>query len=157
MERRALVVALALALPLMLYGVPYAYAVTTSSSYQVKTDASIPANSYGEVVATCNTGDYATGGGFVSLNPYHVIIYQSIPQGGPPPNSWDVQVINEFALSSNVDAYVVCQTPITVAGIGVPQFGSFYIAIALGAVVYFMLSRRYARRPGVSPEVGRQI
>jgi len=142
-ERRALVLALALAVPLMLYGIPYVYASTTSSSYEVNTSASIPANSYGDVVAPCNTGDYATGGGFVNGNPYHMIIIQSIPQGGPPPDGWDVQVINQFSLSSDAHAYVVCQTPIVVAGINVPEFGSLYVAIAIGAVVYFLFSRRF--------------
>jgi hypothetical protein len=51
-----------------------------------------------------------------------------------------------------LDAFAICQTPITVAGIGVPEFGSFYVAIALGAVVYFMLSRRLARSPTISPQ-----
>jgi hypothetical protein len=50
----------------------------------------------------------------------------------------------------SVDVWVVCQTPITVAGIGVPEFGSLYVAIALGAVVYFVMSRRLARRPTMS-------
>jgi hypothetical protein len=47
-------------------------------------------------------------------------------------------------------AEVICQTPLTVAGIGVPEFGSLYVAIALGAVVYFVMSRRLARRPTMS-------
>jgi len=44
--------------------------------------------------------------------------------------------------------------PITVAGIGVPEFGSLYIAIALGAVLYFLLARRYSGRPTISAQVG---
>jgi len=47
-------------------------------------------------------------------------------------------------------AQVICQTPINVAGIGVPQFGSLYVAIALGAVLYFLLSKRFAGRPSLS-------
>jgi len=39
MERRALVLALALTLPLALYGVPYAYAATTQSTYIVTSDS----------------------------------------------------------------------------------------------------------------------
>ncbi len=46
-----------------------------------------------------------------------------------------------------------CQTPITVGGIGVPEFSSLYVAIALGAVAYFMLSRHFTRRPMISAEV----
>jgi hypothetical protein len=82
-----------------------------------------------------------------------MIIIQSIAQGGPPPNSWDVQVIDKVLDGSAAGAQVVCQTPIVVAGIGVPQFGSLYVAIALGAVVYFMLSRRFARKPTTSGPV----
>jgi hypothetical protein len=47
---------------------------------------------------------------------------------------------------------IICQTPVTVAGIGVPQFGSLYVAIALGAVAYFLMSRRFARTPTISPK-----
>ena len=47
---------------------------------------------------------------------------------------------------------MVCQTPVTVAGVGVPEFGSLYAAIALGAVAYFMLSRRLTRRPTLSAQ-----
>jgi hypothetical protein len=82
-----------------------------------------------------------------------MIITKSIAQGGPPPNSWDVQVVNQFALGSTAGAQVVCQTPIVVAGIGVPEFGSLYMAIALGALVYFMLSRQFTRRPTISAKV----
>jgi hypothetical protein len=56
-------------------------------------------------------------------------------------------------LVNTVVVDVVCQTPIAaVAGVSVPQFGSLYVAIALGAVAYFMLSRRFARTPTISPE-----
>jgi hypothetical protein len=49
---------------------------------------------------------------------------------------------------------IICQSAVTLpAGIGVPEFGSLYVAIALGAVVYFMMSRRFARRPTMSGQV----
>jgi hypothetical protein len=47
------------------------------------------------------------------------------------------------------EVYAVCQMPIAVGGISVPEFGSLCVAIALGAVAYFMLSRRFARRPTI--------
>jgi hypothetical protein len=47
------------------------------------------------------------------------------------------------------DVWAICMTPVTVAGIGVPEFGSLYAAIALGAVVYFMLSRYSSRKPSL--------
>jgi hypothetical protein len=77
---------------------------------------------------------------------------ESYPTGvGSFPNPPDSTPTGWFVLATGLAGapyvsyvYVVCQTPITVAGIGVPQFGSLYIAIALGAVVYFLLVRRYA-------------
>src|SRR6266550_6695884 len=63
MERRAVILAMALTLPLALYGVPYAYASTTSSTYNVYNGVSV---GFGEtqIFAQCNAGDYVTGGGF---------------------------------------------------------------------------------------------
>jgi hypothetical protein len=65
-----------------------------------------------------------------------------------------VEVFNpdaSFAIAFTAGA--VCQTPITVAGIGVPEFGSLYMAIALGAVAYFLMARRLARSPAVPARV----
>src|SRR6267378_1605501 len=62
MERRAIILALALTLPLALYGVPYAYAVTTSSTYLVH-DSAAATTSTLVVRVHCTTGDYATGSG----------------------------------------------------------------------------------------------
>jgi hypothetical protein len=165
MERRALVVALALMLPLALYGIPYAYAVTTAGqttvvrathTFNYLTDP----NPY-ELLVHCPTGYYATGGGAgQDLDTVDIGISGSLPAiggsvdlGPATPDGW-VAFYNIANPSTNngVDLQVlaVCQAPITVAGIGVPQFGSLYIAIALGAAVYFMLSRRFTRRPTIS-------
>src|SRR5256885_7717002 len=65
LERRALVVALMLAIPLISYGVPYAYAATTSSTYVVENDydhrTTVQRVNYGNNAVLCNSGDYATG------------------------------------------------------------------------------------------------
>src|SRR6267143_1152327 len=152
MERRASVLALALTVPLILYGLPYAYASVTSSSYIISAS-----NGLDYAGAHCNPGDYATGGGARSQSPGVLSVSEhefydfgsglySVGTTGTP-NTW-------FAISTTyVQVWVVCQTPITVAGIGVPQFGSLYVAIALGAAAYFMLSRRFARGPTVSAKV----
>jgi hypothetical protein len=156
MERGALIAALALTLPLALYGIPYAYASVTSSSYTVYHGLSVPGDfASHEIVAYCNSGDYVTGGGYdISVNHQYIQVLNSEPvtsfgQG------WLVTVVNSHGtgFSDGEYAWAVCQTPITVAGIGVPQFGSVYVAIALGAVVYFMLARRFARRPTISAQV----
>ena len=157
MERRALILALGLTLPLVLYGVPYAYALA-SSSYDVFSDHAALPTAFGSGTTACtNPGDYITGGGYQTngaIGPGEVYIYGShptLPDGGPNPSAWIVFWYNFDATRTNgVLVYAVCQTPVTVAGVGVPEFGSLYVAIALGAVAYFMLSRRFARRPTIS-------
>lgn len=143
MQRGALVLALALTLPLVLYAVPYAYAATTSSTYVVS------ATDTGFAVVNCNAGDYATGGGadggssaIIRNKPmfWDGVQYNQISTGQP--NAWLAS-----AGLSPVTVWVICQTPLTVAGVTVPEFGSLYVAIALGAVVYFMLTRRFTRKP----------
>jgi len=162
MERRALVLALALTLPMALYGIPFAYAAATQSTYAVATTRDCVSNSCGFIVPlTCNSpSDYSLQYG---------VYYDSLPSGarvdgaiptnsaGLPvstnevPNGWRINVIS--GQPEKINFAVICQSPVTVAGIGVPQFGSLYVAIALGAVVYFMLSRRFARRPAISAAV----
>jgi len=148
MERRAFVLALALTLPLALYGIPYAYAAQTSSTYKIIHQFSVAPQSEVITGADCHSGDYVTGGGFDTRN---LILIAAEPQSHnslDPPNQYVVDEINPSTVNTNgglVEA--ICQTPITVAGIGVPQFGSLYIAIALGAVLYFLLSKRFAGRP----------
>ena len=155
MERRALVLALALTLPLALYAAPYAYASITSSSYEVTGSSHVDNSSSVSLGVHCRSGDYATGGGVAGSE----WVDNSTPAYWdgtnyffrlPNTNAWWGSVanpdgtVNPFGVGIEVD--VVCQTPITVAGIGVPQFGSLYLAIALGAITYFMMSRRFATR-----------
>ena len=154
---RPLALTLILTLPLGLYFVPYAYAAVTTTSYMV-----FAGNTTGNVVDVhCNAGDYATGGGsfaalnLVNSNPeiydFGTGTYSFATSGTP--NAWHVA-----AGDTNVAAWVVCQTPITVAGIGVPEFGSLYVAIALGALLYFVLSRRFAgKTDGVRANQGAVI
>jgi hypothetical protein len=171
MERRAFVVALALTLPLVLYGIPLAYAAS-SSSYVVRVQTFVPDPStsstlYSHATARCNGLDYATGGGVTAggyppggyqPDPNQQVLRSSPavtanePQTGDQPNSWvgSIFISGSWHFGMVWEVYVVCQTPIAVGGIGVPEFGSLYVAIALGAVVYFMLSRRLARRPSTS-------
>jgi hypothetical protein len=166
MERRALVVALALTLPLALYGIPYAYASTTSSDYVVKGSLTVTFGTPNFINLLCNPGDYALSGGH---NPQytsdgtegpHVAASYPTFRGGEPttgqtPNGWFFEETNSIVgtTSNTGTVWVVCQSPITVAGIGVPQFGSLYVAIALGAVLYFMMARRFAGRPTVPAQV----
>jgi hypothetical protein len=158
MERRALVLALALTLPLALYGVPYAYATVTSTTYVVGTFYTVPASTTATLYdSVCNGGDYATGGGVnAAVGNGNEIVLGSIPTKGDnplgsPPDRWTGIVSNPSGISDEVFVSVVCQTPITVGGVGVPEFGSLYVAIALGALVYFMLARQFARRPSTVP------
>jgi hypothetical protein len=158
METRAIVLAVALTLPLALYGIPYAYALS-SSSYSVFSDSAALPNSFGSATIACtNPSDYVTGGGYQTngaIGPGEVYIYGSHPNlaAGPNPSAWQVFWYNfDVSRTNGVDAYAVCQTPVTVAGVGVPEFGSLYVAIALGALVYFMLSKRFKSTPTISAQ-----
>ena len=150
MERTGKILILALAVPLMFYAVPYAYASVTTSSYMM-----FAGNTLGNIADVhCNAGDYATGGGsfsagaLVNSNPeiYNFGTGTYSPATSGTPNAWHVA-----AADTNVAAWVICQTPVTVAGITVPQFGSLYTAIALAAVLYFALTTlRQRRTPTIS-------
>jgi hypothetical protein len=152
MEKRAIVLALALTLPLALYGIPYAYATITSSAYVISRTIQVPPSGSGPENVKCNTGDYATGvGGYDHLgNKLTVQSLEPIDASGTnifsgTPAGFQFGIgSTETVATDEMNIYVICQTPLTVAGVTVPEFGSLYIAIALGAIVYFALSRQYA-------------
>ncbi len=139
---------LALVAPLLLFSGGYAYAAVTTSSYMVHNFVTIPNDStIHEVDAVCNSGDYAVGGGTnTAVGNLNEVVLGAIPTFGAShsisgtPDRWTAIVRNSGAVSDELDVAVVCQTPVTVAGITVPEFGSLYAAIALAAVVYFGLS-----------------
>jgi hypothetical protein len=147
MNGREKILVLALAIPLLLYCVPYAYATTVSSSYVVSNTFLQLPGTVVEVTATCNTGDYATGGGYETIPAYTVYLSEPAPIGGTgAPDGWTVSRNLGGSESTDLTAYVVCQTPITVGGITVPEFGSLYAAIAIAAIAYFGLSLLKARK-----------
>src|SRR4029077_264105 len=99
MERRALFLTLALALPLALYGVPYAYASISSSDYAVTGTVTVGFGTYNNLLLHCNSGDYAVSGGykpqFLSGGDGYPKVIQSQPtfNGADPttgqtPNGW---------------------------------------------------------------------
>jgi len=157
MERRALVLALALTLPLALYGVPYAYAATTQSTYVVVKQADVGPFSDVLTGVRCSspldsTQHFAVFPPDFSLQDSFTISVRyswlnnsagGDARTGDNPNGWTVALHNPSARDLLVNLQIVCQSPITVAGISVPEFGSLYVAIALGAVAYFALSRQY--------------
>ncbi len=152
MERRALVLALALTLPLVLFCVPYAYALTTQSTYVVLFGDSIPAHGQVLEVVRCSSPTDSTQHFALFLSsPFTLTVIGSSlinsasgeASTGETPNGWAVIVHNPEATPEAVGVQIICQSPITVAGVGVPEFGSLYAAIAIGAVAYFLLARRY--------------
>lgn len=156
-ERNEKIVLLALTVPLVLFSGTYTYAATMSSSYVVVTPGTVPPGSTTSpssliVQANCNGVDYATGGGWNSGNdpPTHPISMPTkggavIFTTGVTPNGWQVAFENTNGISYGVSVYAVCQTPITAAGLTVPEFGSLYVAIALAALLYFGLTVLRAR------------
>jgi hypothetical protein len=160
MERGALVLVLALMLPLGLYGIPYAYAAGTQSTYLVRADVTVgPVSETVTIVKCLNPSDFTLHFEAPPLNTGDTISATWVNSGGGTPSTGDIPNGWRF-LTDNPDhfstidfpVFIACQSPIAVAGIGVPEFGSLYVAIALGAVVYFMLSRRFARRPTILAE-----
>jgi hypothetical protein len=157
-EKRAVVVALALTLPLALYGVPFAYAASTQTTYVVKLNQNVD-REYIQIVKCLSPSDYTQhySVGSNDLNP--VTTYAAILNSngdfagtGDIPNGWYIHIYNNNGFTITFMLQIICQSPITVAGIGVPEFGSLYVAIALGAVIYFMMASRFAGRPTVSAE-----
>ncbi len=149
MEKRAIVLSLALTLPLALYGIPFAYAATNTSTYQVTSPVvTIVAGETTGATAPCNPGDVATGGGFNDLG--GIGLFFGVSHGTDTdtnPTAWEVIAVDNTGHADTFVSYAICQTPVTVAGVTVPEFGSLYIAIALGALVYFALSRQFQKRP----------
>src|SRR5260370_39699295 len=98
MERRAAILAVGLTLPLVLYGIPYAYAATTSSTYGVLQAFSVPPNSAKGVEGACNPGDYVTGGGYSLSFGYqpdlNIRISHALPAQGPNPSGCSTYVTN---------------------------------------------------------------
>jgi len=157
MERRAFVLALALTLPLALYGIPYAYAVSTQSTYvRALQDQLSPGAAVNEFVLCSNPSDYTQHFTVGTPNAHSHFFFEgtlltssvAVAQNGDNPNGWRVGVRNDESLAVDFVVQIVCQSPITLpAGLGVPEFGSLYVAIALGAVAYFLLARRFGRKP----------
>jgi hypothetical protein len=157
MEKRAVVLSLALTLPLLLYGIPYAYAASTQSTYVVRATFPIMAGgAMGLVIIQCaSPSDFTQHYAVSNPEQFPVSGVNTINSAGlktntgDNPNGWLIEVHNLSTGSAfGITAEIICQSPLTlVAGIGVPEFGSLYVAIALGALVYFMLARHFARRP----------
>jgi len=159
--RASLAVLLILVAPLATYFVPFAYASTTQSTYVVVSPNVVPgANSEATIVVKCSSpsdsalhfflsGDDASHG-FGYGGARVLDSSGAVAVTGENPNGFEIFVnnYNNFAAFGET-AFIICQSPITVAGVGVPEFGQLYLAIALGAMVFFFFSRRYPKRnPG---------
>jgi hypothetical protein len=112
--------------------------MTASLSYAVTSTYTAAANSIAPGSASCSASDYATGGGFaLSVTDEVVIFSTSNILNGPNPTGWIVSVANHDSLFANTfSVTVICQTPITVAGIGAPEFGSLYVAPRGGRLLH---------------------
>ena len=154
-NKAAIVVLTILVVPLAMYFVPYAYATSGQGNTYVVDGQLEASGDLAQGFAHCNSGDYSTGGGF-NIDSSALQVEESaaaagggIIYGGSSPNGWYVLVFDasgsaSSAIDSQTYVFAVCQSPITVAGMGVPEFGQLYLAIALGAVVYFLVARRYS-------------
>ena len=168
MERTALILVLALALPLAFYGIPYASAVVAQTTYVVEGGPhTIPPHGTFNMNIQCSSpSDSALHfftGTTTLTTPTTIINNQpplfaiplnsagAIALTGDNPNGFVIGFRNNFeVVGDNVRGWIICQSPITIAGISVPEFGSLYLAIALSAVVYFFLARRNTAAKPVS-------
>ena len=160
MRRSALVLILAFTLPLAFYGIPYAYAAVAQTTDVVAGGPhSVPPHGVFDMDIRCSSpSDSALH--FFTLTTVHITPTITTTQSplyaipidsagafastGDNPNGFIIGFVNNFDASTDtVRGWIICQTPITIAGISVPEFGSLYAAIALGAVVYSFLARRY--------------
>jgi hypothetical protein len=125
MQRHSLVFALALALPLALYGVPYAYASVASSDHVVRSLLTVAAGAESAVNVACPTGDYAVSGGYESGSisfssstghRFFPDIFSTVPTlGGVPtntgqtPDGWDFAGTNDDVGPDSAQVWVVCR------------------------------------------------
>ena len=158
MERTALILVLALTLPLAFYGLPYASALVAQTTYVVNGgSAPIAPGGSAAFEVQCSSPSDSTSH-FVNDFPKFFNLELSrllnsagnLASMGENPNGWFFQVHNTSTGMLNAQVTIICQTPISLAGISVPEFGSLYAAIALSAVVYFFLARRNTATKPVS-------
>jgi hypothetical protein len=134
MEKRAIVLALALMLPLALYGVPYVYASVSTSDHVVHSTLTVSGLGNNDVNIACPAGDYAVSGGYkphffqigtisgvgsdVKAFPEIVSTFPTLvgapTSTGETPDGWKFEAGNADSTADTADVWVVCQTPITV-------------------------------------------
>ena len=143
MKKDLKILVLLLAIPLLLFGTGYAYAQQTTSSYLTYLSVDVPAGqSSGAVDVYCDTGDFATGGASAKEGEMILNGESPLPQAlGATPWGWRADAVNPTEDPLQLTVYVVCMSPITIAGIGVPEFGSIYILMIIGAAVYLVLTK----------------
>jgi hypothetical protein len=161
MKKKTLALIIVLVVPLALYFIPYAYAATTIQNTYAENSApqNLASGAGSSFVVQCaSTSDFTLH--YIDSHPglvktVHVISLNSARNpinNGETPNGWDIGLVNIDAGPITESVTIFCQTPITtVAGIGIPEFGQLYIAIALGALVFYLMGRYMTRKASVVP------
>lgn len=133
-----------LVMPLVLYGVGYAYAQVSTQIYERSSTHVIVAQRYSSFTAWCDVFDYVTGGGYNVMGGwrYDERVVSSMSNTEGEQQGWLVTIFGMHGGSEEtITVYARCMPPITVAGIGVPEFGSFYILLSVVVGAYFVLFR----------------
>jgi hypothetical protein len=94
---------------------------------------------------------------FTVIDPNNIQTSWSVTSGRDGSVSTTFQLNSDSVLGSYTltasDGASTSSTTFSVVSIGVPEFGSLYVAIALGAAVFFLLSRyRSGKKPITVPE-----
>jgi hypothetical protein len=126
MERRGILLVVALAMPLALDGFPYAYASIATSDHVVRATWTVHAGN-GDFNPACHPGDYAVSGGYapsgltvstpggVAPTPEIVSTFPTLAgvpaSDGQTPDGWTFEAGNASGADAPAEVWVVCQTP----------------------------------------------
>jgi hypothetical protein len=142
------IVLIALSIPVALFGVGYASAQQFATDYVRVNSVPMKVSQTTIASVSCDPGDLPTGGEYqiheggavAGVGEANVFVVYGSPLGAP--NTWTVVAFDHWQRDTLIlEVYLYCMSPITVAGIGMPEFGSIYIVIILAAAFYSVLTR----------------
>ena len=128
---------------------------SAASGYAARGDYIVPASTPPPVhyTATCNSGDFATGGGWsenIGLNTIESLptVGGSIASNGATPNGWTATTSNPTGSGLAISVLSDCISTVTIP---TPQFSSLPLVIGIGAAVVLLASRRALGRTKLIP------
>lgn len=139
---------LALTIPIALFGVGYTYAQQFTTDYVRLNIVPMKVSQATVASVSCDPGDLPTGGEYqihekgavAKVGKANVFTVYGSPLGAS--NTLTVVAFDHRQRDTLIlEVYLHCISPITVAGISVPEFGSIYSVIILTTAFYTILTR----------------